>query len=84
MVYGQTTMTAAFEKDAPDYICLVERDTSEYGVGPFGRSPGYGAELMQWIEKNYQPAYLIGQEPFRNGLFGIEFLKRLPPDDRRM
>jgi len=75
---GQAGMTAAFEKSPSDYICLVERDTSEFGVGPFGQSPDYGLELMQWIEKNYQPVYLIGQEPFRNGMFGIEFLKRLP------
>ena len=76
--FGQAGMTAAFEKNPPDYIFLVERDTSEFGVGYFGRSPGYGVELMQWIGKNYQPVYLIGHEPLRNGLFGIEILKRLP------
>jgi len=69
-------MTAAFEKNPPDYICLVSRDTSEFGVGPFGQSPDYGLELMQWIEKNYQPVYLIGHEPFRSGLFGVEIWKR--------
>ncbi len=74
--FGQAGMTAAFEKNPPDYIFLVERDTSEFGVGYFGRSPGYGVELMQWIEENYQPVYLIGHEPLRNGLFGIEILKR--------
>lgn len=73
---GQASMTAAFEKTPPDYICLVSRDTSEFGVGPFGQSPDYGLELMQWVEKNYQPVYLIGQEPFRNGLFGVEIWKR--------
>ena len=76
--FGQAGMTAAFEKNPPDYILLVERDTSEFGIGYFGRSPGYGAELMQWIGENYQPVYLIGHEPLRNGLFGIEILKRLP------
>ncbi len=78
--FGQAGMTAAFEKSPPDYIVLVERDTSEFGVGYFGRSPGYGLELMQWIEKHYQPVYLIGHEPLRNGLFGIEILKRLSSD----
>ena len=78
--FGQAGMTAAFEKNPPDYICLVERDTAEFGVGYSGHSPGYGVELMQWIEKNYQPVNLIGQEPLRNGLFGIEILKRLSAD----
>ena len=76
--FGQANMTAAFEKNPPDYIFLVTRDTSEFGVGPFGYSPGYGVELMQWIGKNYQPVYLIGHEPLQTGLFGIEVLRHIP------
>ncbi|MGA2029268.1 MAG: hypothetical protein ABSG87_04245 [Verrucomicrobiota bacterium] len=75
-VFGQTNMTATFEKNPPDYILLVERDTSEFGVGYFGHYPGYGTDLMRWIEKNYQPVQLIGNEPLQNGLFGIKILKR--------
>jgi len=77
LVYGQAAMTAAFEKNPPDYICLVSRDTSEFDVGYFGRSPRYGLELMQWIEQHYQPVYLIGHEPFQSQLFGVEILQRL-------
>lgn len=78
---GQTSMTAAFEKNPPGYICLMTRDTSEFGVGPFGQSSDYGLALMQWIQKNYAPVYRIGHEPLRNGLFGIEFLRRLPTNE---
>ena len=78
VAFGQAGMTAAFEKNPPDYVCLVTRDTAEFGVGPFGHSRDYGRELMQWIEENYQPVYLIGHEPFQSGLFGIEILKRTP------
>jgi hypothetical protein len=77
-VFGQANMTAAFEKSSPDYILLVERDTSEFGVGYFGHYPGYGTDLMRWIDKNYQPVQLIGNEPLQNGLFGIKILRRLP------
>jgi hypothetical protein len=77
-VFGQANMTAAFEKSPPDYILLVERDTSEFGVGYFGHYPGYGTDLMRWIDKNYQPVQLIGNEPLQNGLFGIKILRRLP------
>ena len=76
--FGQAGMTAAFEKNPPDYIFLVERDMSEFGVGYFGGSPGYGQDVMQWIGKNYEPVYQIGAQPLRSGLFGIEILKRLP------
>ncbi len=72
---GPAKMTAAFEQNPPDYIYLVERDSSEFGVGYFG-SPGFGADVMQWIRANYQTVQLIGDEPLKNGKFGIEILKR--------
>jgi len=75
-VFGEAQMTAAFEKNAPDYIALVEWQTYEFGVGYFGTQPGYGADLMAWIGKNYQPVAIFGSEPLRNGLFGIKILKR--------
>jgi 4-amino-4-deoxy-L-arabinose transferase-like glycosyltransferase len=77
-VFGQEKMTAAFEKNPPDYVCLVEWKSYDFGVGYFGKEPGYGVELMQWIDKNYTPAQLFGSEPLKNGLFGIKVLKRLP------
>lgn len=76
-VFGQTNMTAAFEKNPPDYIFLIERDTREFGFGYFGQSPQYGGALMQWIGKNYQAVILFGHEPFQNGAFGVKILKRL-------
>ncbi len=72
---GPQTMTAAFEQSPPDYIFLVERDSSEFGAGYFG-SPGFAADIMQWVRQNYQPVRLIGNEPLKNGKFGIEILKR--------
>ena len=74
--FGEAGMTTAFEKNPPDYICLVTRDMSEFGVGPFGSSPNYGEGVMQWIQKNYQPVYQVGHEPLRSGMFGVEILRR--------
>ena len=76
-VFGEARMVTAFQRHPPDYICLIKRDVSEYGVGDFGISRKYGGELMQWIGKNYQPVYLIGHEPLQNDLFGIEVLKHI-------
>ncbi|HEY3763367.1 MAG TPA: hypothetical protein VGN23_16600 [Verrucomicrobiae bacterium] len=72
---GPAKMTTAFEQSPPDYIYLVERDDSEFGVGPFG-SPGFGADVMQWVRTNYRTVQLIGDEPFTSGKFGIEILER--------
>ena len=77
-VFSQEKMTAAFEKNPPDYILLVEWKAYEFGIGYFGHHPGYGVELMQWIDKNYRPVQLFGSEPLKNGLFGIKILKQLP------
>ncbi len=78
-VFSQEKMTAAFEKNPPDYVLLVEWNAYEFGIGgEFGQFPGYGVELMQWIDKNYQPAQLFGSEPLKSGLFGIKILKHLP------
>jgi hypothetical protein len=77
-LFGQANMTARFEENAPDYICIVERSIPEHGVGYFGHYPGFGVDLMQWIEKNYEPVCLIGNEPLKNGLFGVKILKKLP------
>ena len=77
-VFSQEKMTAAFEKNPPDYVVLVEWNAYDFGVvGEFGHCPGYGVELMQWIARNYAPAALFGSEPLKNGLFGVKILKRI-------
>ncbi len=77
--FGEQKMLAAYEKNPPDYIVLVQRDSSEYGVPYFGRQKGFGYDVMQWVRQNYQPVDLIGSEPLQSGAFGIEILRRLPP-----
>jgi hypothetical protein len=82
-IWGQAAMTSRFESTPPDYVLLVEQDQSEFGVGYFGSYPGYGVELMQWINQNYKVAVLFGDVPLRNGGFGIEILQRLAPETHR-
>ena len=76
--FGEQNMLAAYEKNPPDYIVLVQRDSSEYGVPYFGQQKGYGFDVMQWVRRNYEPVELIGAEPLQSGAFGIKILKRLP------
>ena len=75
--FGQSTMTATFCENPPDYVMLIHRDHSEYGVKFFGQEERFGLKLMQWIDANYEPVCLIGNEPLRNSLFGIKILKRI-------
>lgn len=75
--FGQAEMTADFEKFPSDYILFVHRDESEYGLKPFGQDQRFGLDLMRWIEKNYEPIFRIGDEPFSNTGFGVKILRRL-------
>ena len=77
-MFSQDTMNAAFRRDPPDYVMLVHRDGAEYGVKFFGQQPEFGLELMQWIQQNYDPVLLIGNEPLQKSLFGVKVLKRRP------
>ena len=76
-VYGQSKMVEAFEKNPPDYIFIVDRDSSEFNMGYFGSSTNFGLGLMQWVQKNYKTEILIGNEPLESGSFGIKIMKRL-------
>jgi hypothetical protein len=74
--YGEDRIRDALERCPPDYVLLVERDTSEFGINYFGQSPRYGMSIMTWVDQNYKPVWLAGNMPLRNGRFGILILQR--------
>ncbi len=74
-MFGQDNMVAVFEQNSPDYIMLIHRDGAEYGVKYFGQEREFGLSLMQWIQKNYEPVYLVGHEPLHDSQFGLSILK---------
>lgn len=61
-------------KARPDYIILMDRDTSEYGYHYFGKD--YGVKVYEWIKNNYSPISSIGNQPFSGSGFGITITKR--------
>jgi len=75
--FGQTNIVADFKSNAPDFIMLIHRDAAEYGAKYFGQEEKFGLELMEWIQKNYEPVLLIGNEPLQNSKFGIKILRRV-------
>jgi hypothetical protein len=60
----------------PDFIALVHRDYTEFGVGPFGVDPRNGRGIMNWVAGNYRRVGRIGAEPFHGRGFGIAILRR--------
>jgi hypothetical protein len=76
--FGEQNMLNAYKKHPPDYIVLIQRDSSEYGHPFFGADKGYGYDFMQWVRENYESVYLAGKEPLKTGAFGIQILQYHP------
>ncbi len=76
IIFGEEALLAGFKNRPPDYVVLVHRDTSEFGVGPFGIDRRFGLQTMDWVNQHYEPAIRFGAEPFRGDGFGIKILRR--------
>ena len=72
--YGEPVLLAALQRSPPDWIVLVDKDTSNYGVRYFGQD--YGVGLMRWTVDAYEPWSLIGPLPFSGQGFGVAVLRR--------
>ena len=67
--FGDEQIAAAFQAHAPDWLILVEEDTSEFGFQYFGAD--YGLKIGRFISANYTSRAIIGAEPLHDGQFGI-------------
>jgi dolichyl-phosphate-mannose-protein mannosyltransferase len=72
--YGEPVLLAALQRSPPDWIALVDKDTSNFGARYFGQD--YGVELMSWTVDAYEPWSLIGPLPFSGQGFGVALLRR--------
>jgi hypothetical protein len=70
-IFGERNILMAMQQHPPDFVLLVPKDTSEYGVAPFGVDPNYGMEIMEWVKQEYAA---IDSLPSR-----ITILKRRAP-----
>ncbi|HUL71676.1 MAG TPA: glycosyltransferase family 39 protein [Vicinamibacterales bacterium] len=75
IVFGEAPILEAFHARPPDYVMLVDKDTSEFGVGAFGSDPSFGRRIMDWVAQHYDVVFGLGEEPFRHRGFGIKILK---------
>jgi hypothetical protein len=83
LLFGQDRMVQAMQTSPPDFIFLVHKDTSEFGLKFFGRD--YGQKLFAWIQQNYReqdlPMMNLGAEPLQNAQFGIRLFVPRPSGD---
>ena len=76
--FGQQKMTDDFIKHSPDYVILVGMRFDEFGEKYFGEETRFGGYLVKWINANYQPKLLIGDDWLQTGQFGIRILQKAP------
>jgi len=72
--YGEATMLAELEARPPDFVALVDKDTSDFGFRHFGTD--YGRALQDWVAANYEVVALEGAPPLRGQGFGIVLARR--------
>lgn len=73
---GEDRILAGLKKADPDYIVLVDRNTSEFGCPDFGK--GFAVKIYDWINDAYAPVWMTGNKPFTGKGFGIIITKRRP------
>jgi hypothetical protein len=74
IIFGEESMFKSLRDHPPDWIVLVHKDTSEFGVRFFGLD--YGQSIMAWVRANYHEVRTILDRPLESERFGIQFLRR--------
>lgn len=72
--FGEQTILDAFRADPPDFVVIVDKDTSEFGYRYFGRD--YARTLHGWIAENYRAIGGVGRRPLTGEGFGILLAER--------
>jgi hypothetical protein len=63
------------QRNPPDYVALVSRNLTEFGLKPFGETPSSGQLLLRWVTQNYERAASIGGDPLDPKQGGAVILK---------
>lgn len=63
----------------PDWVLLISRDLTEFGVDRYGESEGQGRLILDWTAANYELAGSMGGDPLDPHQQGIRLFKRRAP-----
>lgn len=81
MAFGEGNILNDLMKYPPDYVVVVHKDTSEFGVDFFGKDSRYGKSIKTWVKTNYYQVRLFGNEPLVDERFGIKIMKSRRADE---
>ncbi|MBC7784728.1 MAG: hypothetical protein H7144_12895, partial [Burkholderiales bacterium] len=75
IMYGEDRMLGDLQRTAPDYIGIINHQTTEYDAQFFGID--YGVKMLTWVKSNYERIAVVGpsiDEP--ESLSGITLFRR--------
>jgi hypothetical protein len=72
-------MLKGFKDKAPDWVVLISRDLSEYGVKRYGAKGESGEAIMAWVNSNYHSVAFVGSDPLIPNLLGGIIYKHNTP-----
>jgi len=74
LAYGEERILGDLQRQPPDWVVLVEADTTIFGYRYFGQD--YGVELRRFIDRNYQPVGTWGAVPLTGQGFGVQLWRQ--------
>ena len=76
----EAELVRQLERKPPDWVVIISRDLSEYGIKRYGEAAGHGKEMLEWVRLNYELTYSIGADPFESGQrAGRLYARKLSP-----
>lgn len=75
LMFGEPRILADLQRRPPDYIALMHRPSTEYGLPLFGKD--YGRAIMAWVQEQYAVVETIGNPPLQQvDHYGASILAR--------
>ena len=66
----EARMLNRLKEKSPDWVVVISRDLSEYGVTRYGAKSQSGEAIMAWVNANYRSAASVGSDPLAPNLIG--------------
>jgi len=80
IIFGEGNILKSFSDTQPDFIVIIPRSMTEYGVGFFGEDTNYGRNIMAWIYKKYEKVWQESDYQQADSRLAISILKRKTTD----
>jgi hypothetical protein len=75
----ETQVVNDMSRSPPYWIVIISRDLVGYGIERYGEKPGSGAEILEWVERNYEQVASVGGDPLDYRERGATILRKYSP-----